>query len=239
MSDSIRSRIVEIARAEIGPSGKGSAKVTAYWREVGQPSWTDAQVAAYAKKVEWCGGFTLWCLHQAGVAKDVFWKDGLGYLEVKRLPKTRDPKPGDIAYFPAPYQHHAIVEKLANDGLYTIDGNSVESKGALYNGVWAHHRKLPVSCVYYSIEPLLKGVVAPDPIPPALKRVELKRGDKSEAVKEMQTLINAAKVGVTLVVDGAFGPRSENGVKAFQTSRHLVPNGICGAATWLELDKLS
>jgi hypothetical protein len=239
MSDETRQRIVEIARAEIGPSGKGSSKVTAYWREVGQPSWTDAQVAAYAKKVEWCGGFTLWCLHQAGVAKNVFWKDGLGYLEVKRLPKVREPKPGDVAYFNAPFQHHAVVERLANDGLHTIDGNTLERKGSVRNGVWPKHRPFPHGAVFYSIEPLLAGHVTPDPVPPALKRVELKRGDKSEAAKELQTLINAAKVGVTLVVDGSFGPKTENGVKAFQASRSLVPNGICGAATWLELDKLS
>lgn len=238
MTDAIRQRIVEIARAEIGPSGKGSPKVIGYCRSACNPSWNDAQIKQYSHK-EWCGIFTLWCLHQAGVATDVHWKDGLGYLEVKRLPKTRDPKPGDIAYFPAPFQHHAIVEKLANDGLHTIDGNSLEKKGAFANGVWPKHRPFPHGAIFYSIEPLLAGHVAPDPIPPALKRVELKRGDKSEAVKEMQTLLNKAQLGIkALVVDGDFGPKTENAVKAFQTSRHLVPNGTCGAATWLELDKL-
>lgn len=239
MTDTIRQRIVEIARAEIGPSGKGSKKVVAYWRDVLPPSWNDAQVKQYSSK-EWCGGFTLWCLHQAGVARDTYWKDGLGYLEVKRLPKTRDPKPGDIAYFPAPFQHHAIVERLANGGLHTIDGNSLEKKGAFANGVWPKHRPFPHGAIFYSIDPLLRGVVAHEPIPPALKRVELKRGDKSEAVKEMQTLLNKAQLGIkALVVDGDFGPRTEAAVKAFQANHLLVPNGICGNATWLELDKLS
>jgi hypothetical protein len=237
--DDIRARIVEIARAEIGPGGHGSERVTAYWRDVAPVSWTDAQVKQYSGKAHWCGGFTLWCLRQAGLARDTHWKDGLGYLEVKRLPRTRDPKPGDVAYFHAPFQHHALVERLANEALYTIDGNSTEFKGALHNGVWPHKRNLPVTCVYYSIAPFLTGAVTPEPIPPALKRVELKRGDKAEAVGELQTLLNKARTGVTLVVDGDFGPRTENGVRLFQTSRRLTATGVATLTTWAELDALS
>lgn len=237
MSDEIRKRIVEIARAQIGPSGKKSAKVIAYCRDVLPPTWNDAQVKQYSSK-EWCGIFTLWCLHQAGIARDVYWKDGLGYLEVKRLPKVREPKPGDIAYFASPFQHHAVVERLANDGLHTIDGNTLEKKGSFANGVWPKQRPFPHGAVFYSIEPLLKGVEAAEPVPPALKRVELKRGDNSDAVLEMQMLLNKAQIGILLVEDGKFGPKTENAVRVFQTSRRLVPNGVCGAATWLELDKL-
>ena len=222
MSEEIRNRIVEIARAELGPG-----RVSDYWQSAlgsgARPPWPK----------HWCGAFALWCLHRAGVALDVRWKIGLGFLEVQRLPKTRDPKPGDVAYFDQPFQHHAVVERLANDGLYTIDGN----QGGLLP-VKEKFRKLPTTAIYYSIEPFLKAATPPPPvpIPPILRRVTLKRGDKSEAVKELQTLINLAGIGVVLVVDGNFGPRCEAAVRVFQTSRHLHPDGIVGNRTWAALD---
>lgn len=71
---------------------------------------------------------------------------------------------------------------------------------------------------------------------PAAQRPTLRLGSKGDDVKDMQRLINAAKIGVTLKEDGSFGPLSENGLKAYQTSRHLAPSGVCDAATWVKLD---
>lgn len=164
----------------------------------------------------------------------MLWKIGLGFCEVQRLTKTRLPKPGDIFYADQPFQHHAVVAAVTNSGIDTIDGNQGGPRP-----VQAKHRAFSDRWIFYSIEPFLKGVTVPEPIPPALKRVELKRGDKSDAVAELQTLLNKAKLGIApLVVDRDFGAKTENAVKAFQTSRGLVPNGVVGAATWLRLDEL-
>src|ERR1041385_3662009 len=59
----------------------------------------------------WCGGFALWALKQAGLAKDLMWHtnanhEGYGFAEVYGLPRTKSPLPGDIAYYDQPYQHH-------------------------------------------------------------------------------------------------------------------------------------
>ena len=102
----------------------------------------------------WCGGFALWALKQAGLALDTFWHtnanhEGYGFAEVYRLPKTKSPLPGDIAYYDQPYQHHAIV--TANDGVTvsTIDGNQAG------NTVATKTRPLSSATAYYSIEPFL------------------------------------------------------------------------------------
>lgn len=61
----------------------------------------------------------------------------------------------------------------------------------------------------------------------------LRKGDRGNEVKEMQTALNGA--GCNLVVDGIFGTDTETAVKFFQNSRGLVVDGICGDLTWAAL----
>src|SRR5688500_8603870 len=103
--DHVRQEIISRARGQIGPQVKGSAQVVWYWRDVLPPAGSDAQVKLYAKTKEWCGGFALWCLRQAGVAESVHWLDGIGFLGPARLPRTTAPEMGDVAFFPEPFQH--------------------------------------------------------------------------------------------------------------------------------------
>lgn len=142
-----RARILEIATAEIGPQSKGSPKVEAYWREVLPPEWTDAQVHLYAKTKEWCGCFALWCLRQAGLAKDICWHDGLGFLGPGKLHTTRTPSRGDIGYAPSPFQHHFVFDRIDGDGwVHSIDANQPD--------VRERRRRLD-GLLFYSIEPLI------------------------------------------------------------------------------------
>ena len=53
----------------------------------------------------------------------------------------------------------------------------------------------------------------------------LRRGSRGAEVKILQTHLGIAS-------DGAFGPGTENAVRAFQRSRGLTPDGIVGAQTW-------
>lgn len=98
--------------------------------QIGNPApdtyWADV-LAAYRpggqKGLAWCGAFALWCLRQAGVTTRL-WRLGLGFLSVApALKQTLDPKTGDVAYFDRPFQHHAIVDRIEGDTLYTVDGN--------------------------------------------------------------------------------------------------------------------
>lgn len=58
----------------------------------------------------------------------------------------------------------------------------------------------------------------------------LRKGDRGNEVKEMQTALNGA--GCKISVDGVFGKDTETAVKFFQNSRGLKVDGVCGAATW-------
>jgi len=57
----------------------------------------------------------------------------------------------------------------------------------------------------------------------------LKRGAKGDLVKELQTLLGG------LTVDGDFGPKTENVVRAYQKAKGLVVDGLVGNQTWTAL----
>lgn len=69
----------------------------------------------------------------------------------------------------------------------------------------------------------------PDP-PVPTPHPTLRRGDTGEDVKILQMKLN--KLGATLLVDGQFGPLTEQAVRTFQTSKNLTPDGVVGPETW-------
>lgn len=66
------------------------------------------------------------------------------------------------------------------------------------------------------------------PVPPVPKTLRL--GDTGEEVKILQMKLN--KVGANLLVDGQFGPRTEQAVRRFQTGKGLTSDGVVGPETW-------
>jgi N-acetylmuramoyl-L-alanine amidase len=64
-----------------------------------------------------------------------------------------------------------------------------------------------------------------------------KRGLKGAGVKRMQGKL--VEHGYKIAVDGIFGKGTEDAVKAFQRSRGLNVDGICGDSTWVELYKVN
>ena len=67
------------------------------------------------------------------------------------------------------------------------------------------------------------GVDEPKPV--------LRRNDRGEWVKMVQTLLKIAVYGI-------FGPKTEAAVREFQASADLKIDGIVGPLTWAELEKL-
>jgi hypothetical protein len=90
------------------------------------PYWMSVLDASYKGPypTSWCGGFCLWALHENGLALDVKWTIGLGFLLVKphALDATANPEIGDIAYFHAA-QHHALVARVDGSSVILINGN--------------------------------------------------------------------------------------------------------------------
>lgn len=105
--DDFRKRVVDYARAQIGKK-----ELDKYFR--------DAAPQFIGQQPSWCGIFALHCLHQAGLALDVTWKTGVGFLRAQDI--TTDPKPGDIAYYDK-FQHQAIVAAVHGDTVDLINGN--------------------------------------------------------------------------------------------------------------------
>ena len=84
------------------------------------PFWRECLGQVPMKRLAWCGVFALYCLHKA-VGCTWPWVIGSGFLF--RLAQTKDPQPGDVAYFDQPYQHHALVQRVEDDTIYLIQGN--------------------------------------------------------------------------------------------------------------------
>lgn len=64
----------------------------------------------------------------------------------------------------------------------------------------------------------------------------LKYGSKGEYVRELQQKLTAAGYG--LAVDGVFGPKTLEAVKAYQAEHGLAVDGKVGPKTWAELNKV-
>ena len=90
-----------------------------------------------------------------------------------------------------------------------------ESVAAILNGT------APAPVLIPAVEPVAQPGTAPRPT--------LRRGDKGDLVKIVQTKVR-------LTADGMFGPRTEAAVRQFQRDRNLVPDGIVGPKTWVAID---
>lgn len=65
----------------------------------------------------------------------------------------------------------------------------------------------------------------------------LRKGDKGENVKILQTILNEI-ADTDLDVDGSFGGKTQKAVKDFQKANKLSVDGVCGPATWGKIEKL-
>jgi len=139
---SVRTKLLQIAVNE-----EGSADPLKYWQGVTTPQMA---TEAVSRKLAWCGVFALWALKQAGIVPGTTsWVFGKGFVGPLGLPATKTPQPGDIAYIDQPYQHHALVISVNEDGsVTTVDGNQPT--------VQIRKRPRGSFTAFYSIEPLLK-----------------------------------------------------------------------------------
>ena len=61
----------------------------------------------------------------------------------------------------------------------------------------------------------------------------LRFGNSGDAVRVLQRLLLSS--GYSVRLDGNFGALTETAVKAFQSQRNLLADGVVGSRTWREL----
>jgi hypothetical protein len=156
-------------------------------------------------KLAWCGGFALFCLHAAGLAKKTFWRLGAGFLLQPPTPlrTVKVPSPGDIGYQNSPFQHHFIVESVDGTLVHSIDGNQPDVRRRL--------RSLGGGIVYYSIAPFIdqEDTLPTIPAPPA----HATPGALQHALNSLMVAHPLEHEGPLLLVDGIIGPKTEAAIK--------------------------
>lgn len=112
--------VINIAKSQVGNIGGES-----FWRWYG-----------FNYRVEWCAIFVSWVAEQAGliekgtIPKFAAVSQGIKFYKDRGLWRDRSysPRPGDLIFFDWNYNgiidHVGIVEKVENDRVYTIEGNS-------------------------------------------------------------------------------------------------------------------
>lgn len=137
----------------------------------------------------------------------------------------------------AVFTYNEKKQNRGHIGLYIGNGEVIEASGTI-NGVIIS--KITASKWVEWGE--LKGVAfdedeTPVPTPAysddAKARVTLKRGNKGDAVKELQQLLidKGYSVGAS-GVDGDFGKATENAVRSFQRDNGLTVDGVAGPETY-------
>lgn len=121
--------IVEVAKSQIGNVG-------------GKPYWS---WYGFNNRVEWCACFVSWCANEAGlidkglVPKFAYCPSGIDWFKEHKQwqPRTITPQPGYIIFFDWEQDgisdHVGIVEKIENDVIYTIEGNSLNDECRIRN----------------------------------------------------------------------------------------------------------
>lgn len=112
---------------------------------------------------DWCGGFVLRNLKQAGLAKHTPWIIGEGFIWPSRLPRVAEPQPGDVLVVPDPFEHQAMVISYepTTRMVTSIDGNTPGIKPVVRfvgNG----------NIEFYSIQPFVDEAEAEAPAWPFL-----------------------------------------------------------------------
>lgn len=115
-----RTKIVNIALSQVGNVGGEP-----YWRWYG-----------FNERHEWCAIFVSWVFHEAGesdrILKFAGVQTGIDYFKAKGTWKESSyvPEPGDVIFFDweqdGKCNHVGIVEKVENNKIYTIEGNSTD-----------------------------------------------------------------------------------------------------------------
>lgn len=215
------------------------------WTQTKQDKATRKQTVQYGqqwvgRRVADCSGLFAWAFRQLGGkiyhGSNTIWRS---YLSAKGdlLPNSQrsDGKPllpGTAVFQTSPDPKQDDGENQSHIGLYIGGGQVIEAYGTargviltdLIDRKWEQWGEL--KNVDYT------GKIDAVPVRPTLRK-----GDKGEAVRQLQEALVAH--GYALPgsgIDGSYGNETRGAVLAFQQDNGLTSDGIAGPATWAALD---
>lgn len=176
-----------------------------------------------------CRGFTRWLLAQVGVP--LFGETVTTQWETASNWAAK----GNIATLP-----HGLVCNVfrpGHTGMYMGNGSvrhcggrkgQVVEEALPGNPKW---ERWAIPAGLYTTEELRKAGISVDE---TRNTPTLRKGSGGDNVEELQAVLNA-KYGAALEVDGIFGAKTEQAVKAFQSAKGLTADGVVGPKTWAAL----
>lgn len=171
-----------------------------------------------------CRGFTFWALKQVGITLK-----GAGATSQYKNDANWEKK-GPIAEMP---NRVCCVFKDRNGvkqhtGLHVGDGRVIHCSHNVERGTIQSTRM-----THYAVP---KGLNGGETEEKPMSKSTIRSGSGGAAVEELQKKLNALGFDCGSV-DGKFGKKTLEAVKAFQTANGLNPDGIVGNATWAALMK--
>lgn len=144
----------------------------------------------------------------------------------------------------AVFTYNKKKDNRGHIGLYIGDGNVIEASGTI-NGVivtkitnskWVEWGTL--KGVRYNEEqkaPATSPAETTKATETTANRPTLRKGDKGDAVRELQTILTAKGYDCG-EIDGIFGKKTLAAVRELQKDKGLVLDGVVGVKTWAALD---
>lgn len=248
-------KILELANQEVGylekasreqlgekTANAGDKNYTMYAEEMDALKVYNGPKQGYA----WCNAFIDWLFYKtlglerarelligwsAGCTQDWNWFKSAGQIVI-------EPQRGDLVFF-GNCDHIGIIEKVDNERIYTIEGNTSNKAELIVNGGQVAKK------TYLKTSKYIKGYARP-------KYKEIQEANQGQNNQEQQITYSLIKKGSTgnLVrlaqekliqkgyklpkfgVDGSFGNETEQAVKQLQKDSGLAQDGIIGKYTW-------
>ncbi len=198
--------------------------------------------------------------HHFGAALDWRWERHPAYPDIKFI--TRHQLDTEVLPFLIEWSQELGIQAIHDRGRIwrsvRANGNhGWQDYDTGYTG-WIHIETTPRSFeddvaiqARLDIATGIPDVVFPKPVAPAVDfrtgqwglwplatKVLIKRGDKGDIVRYMQSVISF-KAGGNITIDGDFGPKTELRVRDLQAFFGLVIDGLVGKRTWALIDALS
>lgn len=240
---SSKNDLIKVARSQLGvkesPAGSNKVKYSKWYGLVGP----------------WCAMFVSWCADQAGIPvsvipKHAYTPSGRNWFKA-RGQWGSTPQVGAIAYYNLAglgrISHVGIVEKVLSDGsFYAIEGNTDEAGGRTGGKVMRKHRKYLGAGGGFGYPAYDGKSTNPKVSTPSTSAYEdgdakhsfgsriMRKYDGGTDVRRLQELLKSAGYDPGLI-DGQFGPGTEEALRAFQEAKGLVVDAEAGPKTLAKL----